>query len=55
MGEVVLEAGGIANATDRVRFSACPLNKRKTMKKMKNWCESEYEDEEDIINIFIDR
>jgi hypothetical protein len=26
MGEVVLEAGGIATATDRVRFSACPQN-----------------------------
>jgi len=24
MGRVVLEAGGIATATDRVRFSACP-------------------------------
>jgi hypothetical protein len=25
MGEVVLEAGGVATSTDRVRFSARPL------------------------------
>jgi hypothetical protein len=32
MGRVVLEAGGIATATDRVRFSACP-QKNKNMTK----------------------